>query len=268
MLSSDRMATWAIGDVHGCYRTLRKLLKKIDFAKSADRLWFTGDLVNRGPRSLEVLEWAADHDWRIESVLGNHDLHLLALAFGVAEERPRDTLRPILKSSRQVPLLDWLRRRPLAVGTPARLMVHAGVLPAWSGAEVLSIAARLEGRLRGADAMQLLAALRRKGGRPEEEGSEVRALRVLALIRTLRPDGDLCREFAGPPEEAPKGCVPWFAAPGRRSAGTEIVFGHWAAAGFRRGANYLALDSGCAWGGQLTAVRLDDGERVQVGNAE
>ncbi len=262
------MATWAIGDVHGCYRTLRKLLKRIDFAKTADRLWFTGDLVNRGPRSLEVLEWASDHDWRIESVLGNHDLHLLAVAFGVAAERPRDTLRPILKSSRQVALLDWLRRRPVAVGNASRFMVHAGVLPAWSAEETLSIAARLEGRLRGEGASQLLGALRRKGARPEEEGTEVRALRVLALVRTLTADGELCREFAGPPEEAPKGCVPWFDVPGRKSAGTEIVFGHWAAAGFRRGAQILALDSGCAWGGQLTAVRLEDGERVQVDNAE
>lgn len=262
------MATWAIGDVHGCYRTLRKLLKKIDFAKSGDRLWFTGDLVNRGPRSLEVLEWAADHDWRIESVLGNHDLHLLALAFGVADERPRDTLRPILKSSRQVALLDWLRRRPLAVGTTSRLMVHAGVLPAWSAEETLSIAARLEGRLRGEGAVHLLGTLRRKGAPPEEEGAEVRALRVLALARSLRSDGELCRDFAGAPEEAPKGCVAWFDAPGRRSAGTEIYFGHWAAAGFRRGKDYVGLDSGCVWGGHLTAVRLEDGERVQVGNAE
>ncbi len=118
------------------------------------------------------------------------------------------------------------------------------------------------------DAAQLLAAMRRKDGRPEEEGAEVRSLRVFALVRALRADGELCREFAGPPEKAPKGCVPWFDAPGRRSAATEIVFGHWAAVGFRRGANYLALDSGCAWGGQLTAVRLEDGERVQVGNAE
>ncbi|MEO7972105.1 MAG: symmetrical bis(5'-nucleosyl)-tetraphosphatase [Thermoanaerobaculia bacterium] len=262
------MATWAIGDVHGCYRTLRKLLKKIDFARSSDRLWFTGDLVNRGPRSLEVLEWASDHDWRIEVVLGNHDLHLLALAFGVAEERPRDTLRPVLKSARQVPLIDWLRRRPLAVGGPARLMVHAGLLPAWTAQEALSIAARLEGRLRGEDAAQLLAALRRKGGSAEPESAEVRALRALALVRTVRSDGELCREFTGRPEEAPKGCVAWFEVPGRRSAGTEIVFGHWAAAGFRQAANLLALDTGCAWGGHLTAVRLEDSARVQVGNAE
>lgn len=262
------MATWAIGDVHGCYRTLRKLLKKIDFARSSDRLWFTGDLVNRGPRSLEVLEWAADHDWRIESVLGNHDLHLLALAFGVAEERPRDTLRPILKSSRQVPLIDWLRRRPLAVGTPARLMVHAGLLPSWTVEETLSIAARLEGRLRGPEAAQLLAAMRSKSSRPEEESAEVRSLRVFALIRSLRADGELCREYTGPPEKTPRGCIPWFEVPGRQSAGTEIVFGHWAAVGFRRGANFLALDSGCAWGGELSAVRLEDGQRVQVENAE
>ena len=261
-------ATWAIGDVHGCYRTLRKLLKKIDFARSADRLWFAGDLVNRGPRSLEVLEWAADHDWRIESVLGNHDLHLLAVAFGVAEERPRDTLRPILKSSRQVPLVDWLRRRPLAVGSPARLMIHAGLLPAWTAEEALSIAARLERRLRGEEAAQLLSGLRRKGARAEDETAEVRALRVFALARTLRSDGKLCREFAGPPQEAPKGCRPWFDLPDRQSVGTEVIFGHWAAAGFWRAPGLLALDSGCAWGGKLTAVRLEDGECVQAGNSE
>jgi bis(5'-nucleosyl)-tetraphosphatase (symmetrical) len=262
------VATWAIGDVHGCYRTLRKLLEQIGFAKSEDRLWFTGDLVNRGPRSLEVLEWAADHDARIEAVLGNHDLHLLALAFGVAEERPRDTLRPILESSRRVFLLDWLRRRPLAVGTPARLMVHAGLLPTWTAEEALSLAARLEDRLRGEEAAQILARLRRKGSAPEEETAEVRALRVLAFVRTLRADGELCREFTGPPEEAPSGCSPWFDLPGRASARTEVVFGHWASAGFRRGENYLALDTGCVWGGELTAVRLEDGERVRVGNDE
>lgn len=259
------MATWAIGDVHGCYRTLRKLLKKIDFAKSEDRLWFTGDLVNRGPRSLEVLEWAVDHDWRIESVLGNHDLHLLAVAFGVAEERPKDTFKPILKSVRTVPLLDWLRRRPLAVAAGSFLMVHAGVLPEWSVDETLSIASRLEGRLRGEQAGQLLAALRR---REDEMSDEVRSLRALAFLRALRDDGEPCREFTGAPEETPEGCRPWYDAPERRSKDALILFGHWAAAGFRQGPGWVSLDSGCAWGGQLTAIRLEDGEVLQVANAE
>lgn len=261
------MATWVIGDVHGCYRTLRKLLKRIGFEKSDDRLWFTGDLVNRGPRSLEVLQWAVDHDWRVESVLGNHDLHLLAVAFGVAEERPRDTLRPILRAPNQVALVDWLRRRPLVAGNSSRLLVHAGLLPAWTPEEALSLAARLEGRLRGEGARELLADLKAKPD-PEAERTEVRALRAFALIRTLRSDGELCREFAGPPEEAPKGCRPWFEVPERRSRGAEILFGHWAAAGLRRGPGYLALDSGCAWGGALTAVRLEDGTTVQMRNSE
>lgn len=259
------MATWAIGDVHGCYRTLRKLLKKIDFARTEDRLWFTGDLVNRGPRSLDVLEWAADHDWRIESVLGNHDLHLLAVAFGAADERPKDTFKPILKSMRAVPLLDWLRRRPLAVASGSFLLVHAGLLPEWSVDETLSIATRLEGRLRGEQAAQILGSLRR---RDAEMSDEVRSLRALAFVRTLRDNGELCREFTGPPEEAPEGCVPWFDVAGRRSKDALVLFGHWAAAGFRRGPGWVSLDTGCAWGGKLTAIRLDDGEVVQVANAE
>lgn len=262
------MATWAIGDVHGCYRTLRKLLKKIEFSKSGDRLWFTGDLVNRGPRSLEVLEWAADHDWRIESVLGNHDLHLLAVAFGVAEERPRDTLSRLLRSKRSLALLDWLRRRPLLVRSGKRILVHAGLLPQWSVEEAESSASRLEGKLRGESAPQLLADLRRKEAPGASSASEVRTLQAFALMRAVSKEGELCREFAGPPEETPKGYFPWYEVPGRRSAGVEIVFGHWAAAGFRRGADFLALDSGCAWGGRLTAVRVEDGTLLQVANAD
>ena len=262
------MATWAIGDVHGCYRTLRKLLKKINFAKTDDKLWFTGDLVNRGPRSLEVLEWAVDHDWRIESVLGNHDLHLLAVAFGVAEERAKDTLRPILKSVRSVPLLDWLRRRPIAVASGSFLLVHAGLLPEWSVDDTLSIASRLEGRLRGDEGMKLVAALRRRDQTGDGESAEVRALRALSFVRTLRSDGSLCREFTGPPEDSPKGCMPWYDHPARRSRDALILFGHWGALGFRRGPGWVSLDTGCAWGNKLTAIRLEDGEVEQVANAE
>jgi bis(5'-nucleosyl)-tetraphosphatase (symmetrical) len=259
------VAIWVIGDVHGCYRTLRKLLKKIDFAKTNDRLWFTGDLINRGPRSLEVLEWAVDHDWRIESVLGNHDLHLLAVAYGAAEERSRDTLRPILKSVRAVPLIDWLRRRPLAIASGSFLLVHAGLLPQWTVDETLSIASRLEGRLRGEEGGRLLAALRQ---RDVEETDELRSLRALTFARALRANGELCREFTGPPEEAPAGCVPWFDVDGRRSRDALVLFGHWASLGFRRGTGWVSLDTGCAWGGRLTAMRLEDGETVQVANAE
>jgi bis(5'-nucleosyl)-tetraphosphatase (symmetrical) len=260
------MATWAIGDVHGCFRTLRKLLKRVAFDPAADRLWLTGDLVNRGPGSLETLEWARDLDERLTVVLGNHDLHLLAVAAGVAEERARDTLRDVLRAKRCDDLLGWLLRRPLAVRQGRHLLVHAGLLPEWSAADCERVARAVEDRLTGGEGPELLAAYR---ARREAAGSfELAALTALTLLRTLRADGSLCREFSGPPDEAPDGCVPWYDAPGRRSGETTVVCGHWAALGLRLRPDLFALDSGCAWGGRLSAVCLEDGRVEQVANSE
>jgi len=260
------MATWAIGDVHGCFRTLRKLLKRIGFDPTADDLWMTGDLVNRGPGSLEVLEWAIELGDRLTVVLGNHDLHLLAVAWGVTAERSRDTLREVLESRRVEDLLDWLRRRPLVARKGRHLLVHAGLLPEWTVRDAERIGRLLEDRLGGRGAAALVAAYRDRG--QEGGGFELEALRALTMLRTLRADGEPCREFSGPPEEAPEGCIPWFDRPGRASADETVVCGHWAALGLRVRPDLIALDSGCAWGGRLSAVCLEDGRIEQVSNSE
>jgi len=260
------MATWAIGDVHGCYRTLRKLLKRVAFDPAADRLWLTGDLVNRGPGSLEMLEWARELDERITVVLGNHDLHLLALAWGVAEERSRDTLRDVLRAKRRDDLLEWLVRRPLVARQGRFLLVHAGLLPEWTAGDAERVGRAVEGWLTGPEGPALLAAYRSKRG--AGESFELHALYAMTMLRTLRADGAACREFSGPPDEAPEGCLPWFDAPGRRSADTTVVCGHWAALGLRLRPDLFALDSGCAWGGRLSAVCLEDGRVEQVPNSE
>ncbi len=260
------MATWAIGDVHGCFRTLRKLLKRIGFEPETDHLWMTGDLVNRGPGSLETLEWARDLEERVTVVLGNHDLHLLAVGCGVAAERSRDTLRGVLKHKRRDELLDWLRRRPLIARRDRQLMVHAGLLPEWTAAGAERVARSLEDLLAGEGAGTLLGAYRSKVG--EKESFELRALRAMTMLRTVGPDGHPFKEFSGPPEEAPEGCVPWFDLPERRSGEVTVVCGHWAALGLRVRSDLVALDSGCAWGGRLSAVCLDDGRIEQVSNSE
>jgi bis(5'-nucleosyl)-tetraphosphatase (symmetrical) len=259
------MTTWAIGDVHGCFRTLRKLLKRIAFDPESDRLWMTGDLVNRGPASLETLEWAREHDERLTVVLGNHDLHLIAVAWGLVEERARDTLKEVLRAKRRDELLDWLRRRPLAARQGRYLLVHAGLLPEWGAADAERVARAVEERLGDEGAEALVAGYRGKEG---GEGFEMRALRALTLLRTLDAKGALCREFSGPPEEAPEGCVAWFDHPRRKSFDATVVCGHWAALGLRLRPDLFALDSGCAWGGRLSAVCLEDGRVEQVSNSE
>ncbi len=260
------MATWAIGDVHGCFRTLRKLLKRIGFDGAADRLWLTGDLVNRGPSSLETLEWARELDSRLTVVLGNHDLHLLAVAAGAAEERARDTLREVLRAKRRDDLFDWLVRRPLLVRQGRFLLVHAGLLPEWTPEGAERIARAVADRLSSRSGAKLVAAYRAR--RDAGDSFELRALRALTMVRTLRPDGELVREFSGPPEEAPEGCRPWYDHPDRASREVTVVCGHWAALGLRLRPDLFALDSGCAWGGQLTAVCLEDGRVEQVPNSE
>lgn len=262
------MATFAIGDVHGCWDTLRRLLERLPFDPARDRLWLVGDLVNRGPRSLEVLRWAreteAEMGERFAVVLGNHDLRLLALAAGVTRAKRLDTLDAVLAAEDGEVLVAWLGGRPLVhrgrVGEEEWSMVHAGLLPEWTledaGAAARQVEAALAGPLRH-------ALLMRGSEVPEVEDPAVRSLRrelaAFTLLRTLDADGRPC-PHSGPLEETPEGCVPWFRVPGRRTAGERIVFGHWSALGFHREGGVLALDSGAVWGDRLTAVRLDDGE--------
>lgn len=266
------MATYAIGDVHGCYRTLVALLDRLPLDRRRDRLWLVGDLVNRGPRSLAVLRWArglaAELGERMVVVLGNHDVHLLALAAGLGRPHHRRHLADVLDAADGEELVAWLRHRPLlhreAVAGREHLLVHAGLLPRWTPAAAAAGARRAEALLRRSDGLQRLLGL---GGGGGDEEKEREAFRVLTRLRMLTADGRLCGH-TGPPEEGPAECVAWFDAPERRSRQVVAVAGHWAALGRRLRPDLVALDSGCVYGGELTAVRLEDREVFVEPNRE
>lgn len=257
------MATYAIGDVQGCYAPLRRLLRELDFDARADELWFVGDLVNRGPASADVLRWCVDHDAVVKVVLGNHDLHLLARYAGAAKAKRRDTLEDVLEARDVDDLIGWLRKRPLAHYERGWLMVHAGVLPPWTTAQTVALARDVEHALRADDWADTLALLREPAPDTwsDELGTRDR-LRVIAAaltrLRACTVAGAMRLDFDEGLDALPKGAVPWFAVPGRRTAGTPIVCGHWAALGVHLEADVAALDSGCVWGGALTAMRLSD----------
>lgn len=262
------MSTYAIGDIQGCFLTLQKLLERLAFDPGRDRLWLVGDLVNRGPRSLEVLRWAHDLGDRVVAVLGNHDLHLLARAAGVARPRRRDSLEEVLKAPDREALLDWLRQRPLLHREGELSLVHGGLDPSWSLEEAEGLAREAEGALRGPRCREALALI--YSGRPERwESSATGAerlqsiLHILTRIRVCHPDGRIDFAFKGEPEAAPQGFLPWYEIPGRKSRGATLVFGHWAALGLRLMPDALALDTGCAWGRELTALRLEDRQVFQ-----
>lgn len=259
------MATYAIGDVHGCFDTLQRLLRRIQYDRRQDRLWMVGDLVNRGPRSLDVLRWAVREEDRIVVVLGNHDLHLLGLAWGVSPPKRRDALDNVLAAPDSGDLLEWLRRRPVLHREGDRVLVHAGLFPVWSVDKAERLAREVEERLRGDGAADLLAMVDKKSPERWKGGLEGldrarTALAGFARLRTVDEEGRMCSEFSGPPREAPKGCVPWFAVPGRKSAEAQVIFGHWAALGLWIADGVAGIDTGCAWGRELTALRLDDGQ--------
>jgi bis(5'-nucleosyl)-tetraphosphatase (symmetrical) len=260
---------WAIGDIQGCMTSLERLLAAIAFSPARDELWLAGDLVNRGPRSLDVLRWAKQLG--VTTVLGNHDLHLLARAAGVAHEKKRDTLGELLAAPDLGALVDWLRAQPLFVHDDRHALVHAGLHPRWTIASTRELAGELETELRGPRWKQFLAQV--PGAAPKWEGAtgaeRVRAsLAYLVRVRTCRLDGRVEPDFDGPPEAAPAGCAPWFALPDPAWATHTIVFGHWAAGGLQLGAHHAGLDTGCVWGRSLTAMRLADRHVVTVAAAE
>jgi bis(5'-nucleosyl)-tetraphosphatase (symmetrical) len=266
------MATWAIGDVHGCYRSLCRLVGRLRPVPGRDRLWLTGDLVNRGPRSLAVLRWAREHDELVTVVLGNHDLHLLARAAGVAESRKRDSLEEVLAARDREELLAWLAARPLMVRERRWLLVHAGLDPRWTATAAEKLARRVERALAGRYGEDYLAAFPARHGEARlprgVDRSLLRALRALVLMRICNRRRKPQFGFTARPAEAPAGCLPWFDVPGRRSARSRIVCGHWAALGLYLRRDLMALDTGCAWGGALTALRLEDGRVVQQANLD
>jgi len=263
------MATFVVGDVHGCFATLSALLSRIGFEADRDSLWMVGDLVNRGPRSLEVLRWTRDLDQRMGErfvvVLGNHDLHFLARHAGISGAKNKDTLEEVLAAPDAEELAGWLRSRPLVQRSGEVLMVHAGLLPEWTPEEAELRARAVEARLQSSDGLEGLIS------REPVEDLELAALKadlgVFTRARCLTPEGRIC-DWSGPPEGAPEGCRPWFEMPGRRSSEVTICFGHWAALGLHRAEGIAALDSGCVWGHELTALHLETGETVSEPNRD
>lgn len=269
------MATYAIGDVQGCYDELCALLDDIGFEPAADRLWFVGDLVNRGPKSLDVLRLAVSLGDAASTVLGNHDLHLIAAANGRVGPRSRDTLDAILDAEDRDALLGWLRNSPVfhtddALGVS---LVHAGLAPPWTIADAQRLARELEACLRGPGCEDFLAEM--YGNEPDRWSDSLEGparLRIITnaftRIRYCRGDGSLVVDEKRPPQEAPPGLYPWYAHPDRRSRGTPIVFGHWAALQMSEAEEdahgVYHIDHGCVWGGRLTALRLEDMRRFSV----
>ena len=273
------MATYAIGDVQGCADSLFALLGHIGFSRERDRLWFAGDLVNRGPRSLEVLRFVRGLGERAVTVLGNHDLHLLATATGVRTPKTKDTFGDVLGAPERTALLEWLARQPLLHHDEAAgySMVHAGLPPPWTLPDAMALAREVEQSLRGKGARRLLAEMYGDEPRcwtPALRGGARRRFVVNALtrIRYVAPDGGLDFGESGPPGSQARGLVPWFEAPGRRSRDACIVFGHWATLALHDAVNPVHrvhhLDTGCVWGGRLTALRLEDGRRFSVPGLE
>lgn len=258
------MAVYAIGDIQGCYDQLLKLLERIEFDPSEDRLWLAGDLVNRGPRSLETLRFVRKLGKSAISVLGNHDLHLLAVAQGHPKHKDKDhTLDAILQADDRDELLDWLRQRPL-IHHSNKLgftLIHAGLPPQWDISTAIRLASEVESTLRNADYRDFCMAM--YGNRPSRWSNDLSGMDRLRFItncftrlRYCNADGSLALKEKGPPGSQRSGCLPWFALPDRASRNDRILFGHWSTLGYWQGNNCWALDSGCLWGGNLTALKL------------
>lgn len=263
------MATYAIGDLQGCFGSLQKLLGETGFSESRDRLWFVGDLVNRGPQSLEVLRFVKSLGNAAVSVLGNHDLHLLMVAEGRAKRHKQDTLGPILDAPDREDLLAWLRHLPMTHLEGEYAMVHAGLLPSWTAAKAAQLGREVEQALRGTQWPDLMAHM--YGNEPDRWDDSLAGydrLRVIinamTRLRVCTPDGRMEFSHKGRLEDIPENYIPWFAVPGRRSAGSTIICGHWSALGLLAEKNILALDTGCLWGRRLSAVRLEDRRVFQV----
>jgi len=263
------MAHYAIGDIQGCHAELCELLALIGFSSATDRLWLTGDLVNRGPDSLGVLREVRALGDAAQTVLGNHDLHLLTVAAGHRLSHRDDTIAQILAAPDRDELLEWLVRQPLAIAEGTMLMLHAGVLPQWSAARVLELAGEVEAVLASADREPFLRVL--YGDEPHAWRDDLRdfdrlraIVNALTRLRFCTREGQMeFREKRGV-AHAPAGFAPWFAHENRRTASTPVVCGHWSTLGLLLAPNVLMLDSGCLWGGALTAIRFPDRRVYQV----
>ena len=263
------MATYAVGDIQGCCTELKQLLELIRFDPHADELWLVGDLVNRGPDSLGVLRLVKSLGDAAIVVLGNHDLHLLAVAAGVAELHRSDTFDEILAAPDRLELMTWLRYQRLLQVEDDVVLVHAGLLPSWSVAQAQLLAREVEAALRGRDYPQFLAHM--YGNQPaqwDDALSGYPRLRVITnaftRMRICTPNGEMEFKFKGEMQDVPAGYLPWFEVPARASAATTVVCGHWSALGLKVTPRLITLDTGCLWGGALSAVRLQDRKVFQM----
>ncbi|UCE64750.1 MAG: symmetrical bis(5'-nucleosyl)-tetraphosphatase [Nitrospirota bacterium] len=264
------MATYAIGDVQGCMNSLRQLIEKIQFAPDRDRLWFVGDLVNRGPDSLTVLRYVKGLGSAAVTVLGNHDLHLLAVAAGVTDLQKKDSFHDVLSAPDGPDLLNWLRRQPLIHQEQGFLLVHAGLLPQWTISQAVNLAREVEALLRSDDFSKNLPFIYFRNGKKDwndDLSAQDRcglATNVMTRIRVCSPEGVPDFSFKGPVDQIPHGLKPWFQIPLRANQNETIIFGHWSALGVVSQDNVLCLDAGCVWGKELVALRLEDRRLFQV----
>jgi len=266
------VARYAIGDIQGCCDELKGLLAQVRFSADRDELWFVGDLVNRGPQSLETLRFVRALGANATVVLGNHDLHLLALSFGSKRKlKDSDTLEAVLSASDRDQLLEWLLGRPLAVFDEPRgdFLVHAGLAPEWTPRAAAKLAREVEALLRN-DSRTLFDAM--YGNKPDQWNDSLRGMdrlrfviNVFTRMRFCRRDGTVDLKTKGAPGEQSEDLYPWFDVPGRKSAEVRVICGHWSTLGLKRRRDLLALDTGCVWGGALTAVNLDvEAEAIQL----
>ena len=263
------MSVYAVGDIQGCYHELKQMLELIAFDQKKDQLWLVGDLVNRGADSLAVLRLVKSMGDSAITVLGNHDLHLLAVAAGVAELHRSDTLNEILEAPDREELLTWLRQQRMLHVDNNHVLLHAGLFPAWGVKQAQMLAREVEQALRGDDYVNLLKKM--YGNTPnhwDDSFSGYDRLRVitnsLTRMRICTPQGEMQFKFKGELPDVPTGFLPWFDLPQRASADYTVVFGHWSALGLINRPNVIALDTGCLWGGNLTAIRLEDRKLFQV----
>jgi bis(5'-nucleosyl)-tetraphosphatase (symmetrical) len=268
------MATYAIGDIQGCYHAFKALLARIDFNSGQDELWLVGDLINRGSGSLDVLRWCYANKNNLKVVLGNHDLHALVVAAGFVKAHKGDTFAALLEADDKDVLLDWLRHQCLVYQDepyPGEqyLMVHAGLLPQWTAKQTMTYAAEVEAALQGEGYLEFLANM--YGNLPsswDENLEGIDRLRVITnamtRLRICSERGEMEFNFKGELPDVPKGFKPWFDMPNRATQDIHIIFGHWSALGLQQRGNLYALDTGCLWGGQLTAMNLQTKAITQV----
>jgi bis(5'-nucleosyl)-tetraphosphatase (symmetrical) len=271
------MATYAIGDIQGCYHAFQALLQKIQYDEKRDTLWLVGDIINRGSGSLEVLRWCYEHQQSLNMVLGNHDLHALAVKHNIKQANRHDTLQTSIEAANSDVLFSWLRDQPLLhaqnIAGQDYAMVHAGFFPQWTLDHAITLAQEVETALRADTYNVFLAHM--YGNYPKSWHDDLtgfdrlRAVtNAMTRMRVCSPAGEMEFEFKGELQDIPQGYMPWFDVPERRSQNTAIICGHWSALGLHHHNNIYALDTGCLWGGKLTAMCLETQVITQVNSDE